>query len=171
MASLNYIANVTQLNKELSKILETVIDNVSRTLLEDFQRHLTDTIYAAPKGKYHRNYDKGGFYSGWDITDNQRSAIKGYIKTLAFSGGKLVSPSYDNGLAHGGVDGRDIRGYMAEILNDITSNDEYSYAGGAKYLSDGSNSIGYWDSYLKDIDKKITQWLDEEFKKYGIGRR
>ena len=32
MASINYVANTTQLNKELSDILEKVIDAVSETL-------------------------------------------------------------------------------------------------------------------------------------------
>ena len=59
---------------------------------------------------------------------------------------------------------------MANILNDIQSNDIYSYAGGAKYLSDGANSEGYWTSYLRDIDKKVESWLDTEFKKHGIVR-
>ena len=65
MASFNYIADTAQLNKELSNILEVVINNVSNTLLEDFQGHLESTIYAAPPGKqYERNRTKGAFYSG-----------------------------------------------------------------------------------------------------------
>lgn len=176
MASINYIANTTQLNKELSNILETVIDNVSNTLLEDFQEHLNSTIYAASPGEqYKRNKVDGGFYSGWEIRKNQSSALKGYIRTLAFDGNKLVPPSENNGWAHGGdwggSPGGDQRGKMPWILNDLTSNDYYSYNGGAKYLADGRNSIGYWDSYLSNIDNKIKKWLDDEFKKYGIVRR
>ena len=57
---------------------------------------------------------------------------------------------------------------MPWILNSIEANDIYSYAGGANYLE---GNRGYWDSYLCDIDKKIEEWLDIEFKKYGIGRR
>lgn len=172
MSSINYIANSNQLNKELETILMNVVDAVCNTLLKDFQQHLNATIYAAPTGiDYKRNKENGGFYSGWKIKEQQKSAISGYIKGLVFDGGLLKAPSYNNGLAHGGVDGRDIRGYMAEILNDITSNDIYSYAGGAKYLSDGSNNVGYWTSYLSEIDKKIESWLDLEFKKYGIVRR
>lgn len=175
MASFNYIAGTTQLNKELSNILEIVINNVSNTLLKDFQEHLDSTIYATPPGEqYERNREDGGFYSGWEIRENQSSALKGYIRTLAFDGGKLVAPSGSNGWAHGGnwggSPGGDQRGKMPWILNYADINEQYSYAGGAKYLADGTNSIGYWDSYLKDIDKKIEKWLNDEFKKYGIIR-
>ena len=175
MASINYVASTTQLNKELSDILEKVIDAVSETLLKDFRQHLDATIYAAPKGDYVRNRENGGFYAGWEIKKDQSSALKGYIRRLAFNGSKLVAPSDDNGWAHGGdwggSPGGDQRGKMSWILNDLTSNDYYSYNGGAKYLADGGNSIGYWDSYLKDIDNKIEKWLNDEFKKYGITRR
>ena len=175
MASINYVASTTQLNKELSDILEKVIDAVSETLLKDFRQHLDATIYAAPKGDYVRNRENGGFYAGWEIKEDQSSALKGYIRRLAFDGSKLVAPSESNGWAHGGdwggSPGGDQRGKMPWILNDLTSNDYYSYNGGAKYLADGRNSIGYWDSYLKDIDNKIEKWLNDEFKKYGITRR
>ena len=175
MANINYVASTTQLNKELSDILEKVIDAVSETLLKDFRQHLAATIYAAPKGDYVRNRENGGFYAGWEIKEDQSSALKGYIRRLAFDGSKLVAPSDDNGWAHGGdwggSPGGDQRGKMSWILNDLTNNDYYSYNGGAKYLADGGNSIGYWDSYLKDIDNKIETWLNDESKKYGITRR
>lgn len=173
MASFNYIADTTQLNKELSNILETVINNVSNTLLKDFQIHLDSTIYAASPGEqYERNRANGGFYSGWEIKENQSSVLSGYVRTLAFDGGKLVAPSESNGWAHGGnwggSPGGDQRGKMPWILNDIQANGIYSYAGGANYLY---GNQGYWDSYLKDIDNKIEKWLNDEFKKYGISRR
>ena len=175
MASINYVASTTQLNNELSDILEKVIDAVSETLLKDFRQHLDATIYAAPKGDYVRNRENGGFYAGWEIKKDQSSALKGYIRRLAFDGSKLVAPSESNGWAHGGdwggSPGGDQRGKMAWILNDLTRNDYYSYNGGAKYLADDRNSIGYWSSYLSDIDNKIKKWLDDEFKKYGIARR
>lgn len=175
MASINYVTSTIQLNKELSNILERVVDAVSESLLKDFRHHLDATIYAAPKGDYVRNREDGGFYAGWEIKEDQSSALKGYIRRLAFDGSKLVAPSESNGWAHGGdwggSPGGDQRGKMYWILNDLTSNDYYSYNGGAKYLADGRNSIGYWDSYLSDIDNKIKKWLDDEFKKYGIVRR
>ena len=175
MASINYVTSTIQLNKELSNILERVVDAVSESLLKDFRHHLDATIYAAPKGDYVRNREDGGFYAGWEIKEDQSSALKGYIRRLAFDGSKLVAPSESNGWAHGGdwggSPGGDQRGKMPWILNDLTSNDYYSYNGGAKYLADGRNSIGYWDSYLSDIDNKIKKWLDDEFKTYGIVRR
>ena len=175
MASINYVTSTIQLNKELSNILERVVDAVSESLLKDFRHHLDATIYAAPKGDYVRNREDGGFYAGWEIKEDQSSALKGYIRRLAFDGSKLVAPSESNGWAHGGdwggSPGGDQRGKMYWILNDLTSNDYYSYNGGAKYLADGRNSIGYWDSYLSDIDNKIKKWLDDEFKTYGIVRR
>ena len=84
MASINYVASTTQLNKELSDILEKVVDAVSETLLKDFRQHLDATIYAAPKGDYVRNRENGGFYAGWEIKKDQSSALKGYIRRLAF---------------------------------------------------------------------------------------
>lgn len=176
MASFNYIADTAQLNKELSNILEVVINNVSNTLLKDFQGHLDSTIYAAPPGEqYERNRANGGFYSGWEIRENQSSALSGYVRTLAFDGSKLVAPSDDNGWAHGGNWGGspsgDFRNDMVWILNSWISNNEYSYHYGANYLANDYSADGYWDSYLKDIDNKIEKWLNDEFKKYGITRR
>ena len=172
MASINYVASTTQLNKELSDILEKVIDAVSKTLLKDFRQHLDATIYAAPKGDYVRNRENGGFYAGWEIKKDQSSALKGYIRRLAFDGGNLVAPSDYNGWAHGGKwggsPGGDQRGKMSWILNDVTFNGLYSYAGGAHYLE---NNDGYWNTYLAGIDDKIDKWLNKEFKKYGIVRR
>lgn len=172
MANFNYITNTNQLNKEFNIILEKVIKNVSDILLKDFLNHLDATIYAAPKGDYVRNRENGGFYSGWEIKENQSSAIHGYIRSLVFNGSNLVAPSYNNGLAHGGATGGDQRGKMAWILNDIIANYDYSYNGGAKYLSDAvGNYGGYWDTYLAGLDDKIVKWLDEEFNRYGIVRR
>lgn len=173
MATINYIVNTQQLDKELENVLAKVIDAVADRLLKDFRQHLDATVYGVPPGeKYQRNRENGGFYSGWEIKEDQSSALKGYIRRLAFDGGNLVAPSADNGWAHGGnwggSPGGDQRGKMYWILNDITSNDTYSYAGGARYLH--STSTGYWDSYLDTIDKKIKEWLDEEFKKYGATR-
>ena len=175
MANINYVASTTQLNKELSDILEKVIDAVSETLLKDFRQHLDATIYAAPKGDYVRNRENGGFYAGWEIKEDQSSALKGYIRRLAFDGGKLVAPSDDNGWAHGGKwggsPGGDQRGKMPWILNYSNINEQYSYAGGAYYIRGGGQYEGYWDDYMYDIDEKIEKWLNDEFKKYGITRR
>lgn len=175
MASINYVASTTQLNKELSDILEKVIDAVSETLLKDFRQHLDATIYAAPKGDYVRNRENGGFYAGWEIKKDQSSALKGYIRRLAFDGGKLVAPSESNGWAHGGKwgssPGGDQRGKMPWILNYSDINEQYSYAGGAHYIRGGGQYDGYWDDYMYDIDEKIEKWLNDEFKKYGIVRR
>ena len=175
MANINYVASTTQLNKELSDILEKVIDAVSETLLKDFRQHLDATIYAAPKGDYVRNRENGGFYAGWEIKEDQSSALKGYIRRLAFDGGKLVAPSESNGWAHGGKwggsPGGDQRGKMPWILNYSNINEKYSYAGGAYYIRGGGQYEGYWDDYMYDIDEKIEKWLNDEFKKYGITRR
>ena len=175
MASINYVASTTQLNKELSDILEKVIDAVSETLLKDFRQHLDATIYAAPKGDYVRNREDGGFYAGWEIKEDQSSVLKGYIRRLAFDGSELVAPSGSNGWAHGGnwggSPGGDQRGKMPWILNYADINEQYSYAGGAYYIRGGGQYDGYWDDYMYDIDEKIEKWLNDEFKKYGRIRR
>lgn len=169
MAMFNYITDGRQLEQTLNQIAEKVIDEVSKTLLVDFQHHLDETIYAAPAGtSYYRYYNKGGFYSGWNIDVNR------LIRTLAFHGGKLVSPKQDyvnDGWAHGGYNKADRTGDMPWILNDIESNIVYSHKDGAKYFKYFNTTVGYWDSYLIDIDKKIEGWLDKEFGKYGISRR
>lgn len=170
MANLNYIANATQLNKELNNILESVINNVSESLLSDFLAHLDAVMYSVPAGDYERNRENGGFYSGWNISSETMGNLAGYVRSLVFDGSKLVPPSDYNQGAHGGRYGSDIRDIMAGVLNDIESNDRYSYGGGANYLADGFSNTGYWTSYLWDIDKKINNWLDLEFKKYGIVR-
>lgn len=169
MATIDYISNANQLNKELQIILDNVINIVANNLLNDFQEHLEKTIYAAPSGEYYKRYHKkGGFYSGWGI-----DATKQYIRTLYFDGSKLVSPGQDtlNGQsAHkGNASTSDVRDMMAGILNDYYLNSFYSENGGATYFKTESGK-GYWTSYLESIDEKINKWLDDEFKKYGIVR-
>lgn len=173
MASINYFADAAQLEKQISNILEDVIDAVAKNLLRDFRQHLDETIYSPRptlpyevKNPYKRLRENGGFYSGWDIAKTRK-----LIRKLCFDENKLAAPSYDNGLAHGGrnEDG-DIRSYIAEVLNSLEMNADESYWDGAYYLSEYGGSIGYWDSYLIDIDDKVEKWLDDEFKKYGATR-
>lgn len=173
MANIVYVNNTSKLNKELSIIVEEVIDVVSDKLLKDFREHLDNTIYKPSEAVYKRYYKLGGFYSGWDIDKTRK-----FVRELTFYPDKLIHPSKDGkndffrtGLAHGGAfpGTEDYRQDMPWILNDITSNDEYSYAGGAHYLE--TTSEGYWDLYMRNIDNKVEEWLDAEFKKYGITRR
>ena len=69
MATFNYTSNAGQLQKELNQILETVLDNVSDTLLKDFLQHLDATVYSKPPAKstYQRYKEDGGSYGGWLI--------------------------------------------------------------------------------------------------------
>lgn len=162
--------NGNEISQYFNRILPKIVDAVSDHLLDNFLEHLEKTIYAAPSSEYYERYEKkGGFYAGWEITTEQRKDIGDYVKSLIFDGNKLISPSTDmrNGqMTHGGSDGSDIRNLMPEVLNDITSNIIYSYSDGAKYF-DG-NIIGYWDSYIKGLDKKVNNWFKDELKKYGI---
>lgn len=164
--------NSSEIEKYFNKVIKEVIEAVSKKLLEDFLAHLNKTIYAAPVGEeYKRFKDKGGFYSGWIIQDEQRKDIGDYVKSLVFKGGNLIAPTPDNKLAHGGLSGGDQRGKMAWILNDLAANYDYSYNGGAKYLTyDSNNTIGYWDSYLQNWEKKCEKWFTEKLKQYGILR-
>lgn len=162
--------NTLEMEKYFNKIIKEIISSVSEKLLKDFRLHLDNTIYAAPPGtEYIRLRNNGGFYSGWAIQEEQRKDIGDYVKSLVFKGNNLASPTYENKLAHGGTTGGDQRGKMAWILNDLAANYDYAYNEGANYLTKSSgNSIGYWDSYLQDIDKKIISWFNTELKKYGI---
>lgn len=172
MAVLNYITDKKDLEKTLNDILEKVINNVADKLLKDFRRHLDNTVYSPPENRYERYGSNGGFYSGWEIEKAHK-----YVRSLIFNPSNLIHPSkdtrndfYETGLAHGGNSpgNKDYRSDMPWILNDITSNNNYSRSGGARYLD--NTNIGYWDSYMRDIDDKVTKWLDDEFKKYGITR-
>lgn len=173
MTSFNYFTDSAKLNKELSNIVEKVIDAVSDTLLRDFREHLDETVYSPRpilpyevENPYQRLKTNGGFYSGWDIDKTKK-----LIRSLYFDGDRLAAPSYDNGLAHGGNDENgDIRSYIAEVLNSLEMNANESYWNGAYYLSEYGGSVGYWDSYMRDIDDKVEKWLDAEFKKYGATR-
>jgi hypothetical protein len=146
-------------------------------LLKDFQEHIKNTIYSAKPGKYVRyggsdGLGKGGFGSGWKISDEQNKQIGDYVKALVFDGSKLIAPQNDmrnSQMSHGGHDGEDVRNLMAMILNNAYDNLMYSYNGGALYLAELS-SQGYWDSYVIDLDKKIVKWFDKELGKYGIKR-
>lgn len=164
--------NSIEIEKYFNQVIKKVVEAVSRKLLDDFLIHLDETIYSAPTGtEYKRFKDKGGFYSGWGIRDEQQKEIGDYVKSLIFNGNKLVAPTPDNKLAHGGLSGGDQRGKMAWILNDLAANYDYAYNEGARYLTkDSGNSIGYWDSYLQKWEKKCEKWFNDEFKKYGIQR-
>lgn len=164
--------NPIEMENYFNQIIEKVIEVVSHNLLNDFLKHLDDTIYAAKPGEYERYYKDGGFYSGWKISEEQNKQIGDYVRALVFDGSRLIAPSSDmknSQMSHGGSDGSDVRNLMAMILNNAYDNLMYSYNGGALYLAD-LNSEGYWDSYVKDLDKKIYKWFNEELKKYGIQR-
>lgn len=162
---------------QVTQMLDEITDNIMNKLLQDFQKHLDKTVYSprpdtGANNPYKRLKKNGGFYSGWIIKENQKSALKGIVKSMVFDGSLLTPPSYNNGLAHGGATGRDQRGKMTWILNDFLANDYYSYFEGAYYLrKESGNSVGYWDSYLPGLEKKMNGWINAELKKYGINRR
>lgn len=164
--------NNNEMENYFNKVIEEVIEAVSNDLLNDFLKHIDETIYAAKPGEYERYYKDGGFYSGWKISDEQDKQIGDYVKALVFDGSRLIAPQNDmrnSQMSHGGHDGSDVRNLMAMILNNAYDNLMYSYNGGALYLAELS-SQGYWDSYVLDLDKKIVKWFDKELGKYGIKR-
>lgn len=164
--------NNNEMKSYFNKVIEEVIEAVSNDLLNDFLKHIDETIYAAKPGEYERYYKDGGFYSGWKISDEQDKQIGDYVKALVFDGSRLIAPQNDmrnSQMSHGGHDGSDVRNLMAMILNNAYDNLMYSYNGGALYLTELS-SQGYWDSYVIDLDKKIVKWFDKELGKYGIKR-
>jgi hypothetical protein len=164
--------NNNEMENYFNKVIEEVIEAVSNDLLNDFLKHIDETIYAAKPGEYERYYKDGGFYSGWKISDEQDKQIGDYVKALVFDGSRLIAPQNDmrnSQMSHGGHDGSDVRNLMAMILNNAYDNLMYSYNGGALYLAELS-SQGYWDSYVIDLDKKIVKWFDKELGKYGIKR-
>lgn len=164
--------NNNEMKSYFNKVIEEVIEAVSNDLLNDFLKHIDETIYAAKPGEYERYYKDGGFYSGWKISDEQNKQIGDYVKALVFDGSRLIAPQNDmrnSQMSHGGHDGGDVRNLMAMILNNAYDNLMYSYNGGALYLAELS-SQGYWDSYVIDLDKKIVKWFDKELGKYGIKR-
>ena len=164
--------NNNEMKSYFNKVIEEVIEAVSNDLLNDFLKHIDETIYAAKPGEYERYYKDGGFYSGWKISDKQDKQIGDYVKALVFDGSRLIAPQNDmrnSQMSHGGHDGSDVRNLMAMILNNAYDNLMYSYNGGALYLAELS-SQGYWDSYVIDLDKKIVKWFDKELGKYGIKR-
>ena len=164
--------NNNEMKSYFNKVIEEVIEAVSNDLLNDFLKHIDETIYAAKPGEYERYYKDGGFYSGWKISDEQDKQIGDYVKALVFDGSRLIAPQNDmrnSQMSHGGHDGSDVRNLMAMILNNAYDNLMYSYNGGALYLA-GLSSQGYWDSYVIDLDKKIVKWFDKELGKYGIKR-
>lgn len=164
--------NNNEMKSYFNKVIEEVIEAVSNDLLNDFLKHIDETIYAAKPGEYERYYKDGGFYSGWKISSEQDKQIGDYVKALVFDGSRLIAPQNDmrnSQMSHGGHDGSDVRNLMAMILNNAYDNLMYSYNGGALYLAELS-SQGYWDSYVIDLDKKIVKWFDKELGKYGIKR-
>lgn len=164
--------NNNEMENYFNKVIEEVIEAVSNDLLNDFLKHIDETIYAAKPGEYERYYKDGGFYSGWKISNEQDKQIGDYVKALVFDGSRLIAPQNDmrnSQMSHGGHDGSDVRNLMAMILNNAYDNLMYSYNGGALYLAELS-SQGYWDSYVIDLDKKIVKWFDKELGKYGIKR-
>ena len=165
---LNYeFDNDGQIEIAMNKILEDVLDKSAQRLLEEFQEHLMSTVYNGKYGNYSykRYFKNGGFYGGWFIDNTKK-----LIRSLMFDGDLLVSPSEDvtnHGYAHGNPNGVDRRDDMPSILNDFTKNISESDFGGARYLSQ-AGEMGYWDSFMIDIDKRVERIVTEEFAKYHI---
>lgn len=163
--------NSTEMESYFNKVVEEVIEAVSQNLLDDFLKHLDNTIYKATPGEYTRYYKDGGFYSGWTISDEANKKIGDYVRSLIFDGSRLIAPQNDminSQMSHGGDTGADFRNVMMQILNDPDLNFSYSYNGGAKYFENSNE--GYWDSYTKDLDRKVNNWFNKELNKYGIKR-
>ena len=166
--------NEQELKTYFDSIMQQVIEAVSNDLLKDFQEHIKNTIYSAKPGKYVRyggsdGLGKGGFGSGWKISDEQNKQIGDYVKALVFDGSRLIAPQNDmrnSQMSHGGDTGADFRNVMMQILNDPDLNFSYSYNGGAKYFE--STNQGYWDSYIIDIKDKCEKWFNKYLKQYGI---
>lgn len=166
--------NNNEMKNYFNKVIEEVIEAVSNDLLNDFLKHLDETVYGVKPGEYVRYYKDGGFYSGWKISEENNKQIGDYVKALIFDGSRLIAPQNDminSQRSHGdGEFGLDLRNMMMDILNDYNKNrsKEYSYNKGALYLQ--HNTQGYWDSYIINLDKKIYKWFDKELGKYGIKR-
>ena len=158
--------NNSQMESYFNNILKQIIRNVGNNLLEDFQKHLDETIYKPKEGWYKRYYKNGGFYSGWHIV-----ALDDFCRVLMYDPSRLVEHSQDwvnKFIGHGGdikEHSRDYRGVLPQVLNELDMNDSYSTFGGAYYPRGGGK---YWDEYKKEVYKKIEKWFDEEFKKYKI---
>ncbi len=165
---LNYeFDNDGQIETMMNKILEDVLDKSAQRLLEEFQKHLMSTVYNSKyrNYSYKRYLQNGGFYSGWFI-----DSTKKFIRSLMFDGNLLVSPSEDatnHGYTHGNPNGVDRRHDMPSILNDFAKNIDKSDFSGAKYLSQ-TGGIGYWDSFMADIEERVERIVTEEFAKYHI---
>lgn len=163
-----------EMENYFNKVIEEVIEAVSNDLLNDFLKHLDETVYGVEPGEYVRYYKDRGFYSGWKISEENNKQIGDYVKALIFDGSRLIAPQNDminSQRSHGdGESGLDLRNMMMDILNDYNKNrsKEYSYNKGALYLQ--HNTQGYWDSYIINLDKKIYKWFDKELGKYGIKR-
>lgn len=169
--------NEQELKTYFDSIMQQVIEAVSNDLLKDFQVHIKNTIYSAKPGEYVRyggsdGLGEGGFGSGWVISEDISKATQQYVRSLIFDGNKLIAPQDDminSQRSHGdGESGQDFRNIMMQILNDYYENSsyDYSYAGGAKYLT--SPGQGYWDTYIIDIKNKCEKWFNKYLKQYGI---
>lgn len=154
--------NGTEIENYFNQILEQVINNVSKKLLEHMHDILNETVYFPHTNEqYEPLKEKRGFYKGWDIEKTTK-----YVRTLLFNPNKL-SLNIIQGSHVGDWEG-DMRAYMPSILNSDRENKKHSYAKGAKYLDD--NNEGYWDMFQIQLNQKIREWFDEEFSKYGIRR-
>ena len=160
---IRYKTDFKKLQDELNLILEEVTKNVAENLLEDFQEHLNETIYSPPENEYERWKEKGGFYSGWEI-----SQIDALSYELGFNPDNLISWRDDNintkFPAHSDSDDNDTRSDLPWILDNADYNYSFSRVHGSLYQD------GYWMEYLLDLREKIVSWFDSEFRHYGIKR-
>ena len=169
MASLNYVANISQLSANLDNILKKVTDDIVKDAYNMLIDALNKTVYipAPQEATYERTYE---FRDKAWVTEVKKY-LKEYIGRVYFDGTKMSPPSYSSnaGYSHGNLEkGIDRRTDMAWILNNWYSSalnaDWVNTKGylGAYYPGD------YWDVFINNFEKSLDNLCMKNFKKYGL---
>lgn len=169
MASLNYVANISQLSANLDDILKKVTDDIVNEAYNMLIDALNKTIYkpAPQKATYERTYEFRD--KAW--VAEVKKILKEYIGRVYFDGTKMSPPSYSSneGYSHGNLDeGIDRRRDMAWILNDWHSSALYADLMNTKGYFGAYYPGDYWDLFIGNFEKSLDDLCMKSFKKYGL---
>lgn len=167
--------NMSELNLYVNKVMEAMIKEVSRAILEELKNIINEHIYSAPPGeKYERHPGKGGFKEAFEL-DEVRAVLNMVSVSLVYNWQTMISPmSGDNGGYTHGYNGTytDRRKDLWWILDSEYANKQYSEVGGAIGV-DGS-SAGYMEEFsawLFGVGGGATSLINSICRKYGLVRR
>ncbi len=165
------IFNYSQLESEMNKICEEVINNVSNKILADLQVRIRDDVYlfhganrmyempsAKPSGEFIRAFK-------WDKLQKSSKEI---TKTLFYDWESMTTNNEPGSYRHiDYITKQDTRSKLAEILN-VNGLDDGLGMGNPLSVE----KRAYWNEFIVNmfLGGDILKYFDQEMGKFGIKR-